>query len=90
MGGEAYWIVNIEETFPIYPNLIKGALFFDTGNVYEKIEDFGKGGTFSGFGAGVRIKTPIGPVKLDMGYPLDDILGEKKGLRFYFSVSQGF
>ena len=35
-------------------------------------------------------KTPIGPVKLDMGYPLDDVPGEKKKLRFYFNISQGF
>ncbi len=90
IGGEAYWVGNIEETFPIYPDLIKGAVFFDTGNVYENIEDFGKGGVVSGVGVGVRIKTPIGPVKLDMGYPLDDVFGEKKKLRFYFNISQGF
>ncbi len=90
IGGEAYWVANIEETFPIFPDLIKGAVFFDTGNVYEKTGDFGKGGVFSGIGAGVRIKTPIGPVKLDAGYPLDDVQGEGKKLRFYFNISQGF
>lgn len=90
IGGEAYWIFNAEETFPIYPDLIKGAVFYDVGNVFTSIEDFGDGGTFSGVGAGVRIKTPIGPVKLDMGYPLDDVDGEKKKLRFYFNISQGF
>ena len=90
IGGNAYWIANIEETFPIYPDLIKGAVFFDTGNVQEKIGDFGSGGVFSGTGVGARIKTPIGPVKLDMGYPLDDVQGENKKVRFYFSVSQGF
>lgn len=90
IGGESYWVVNLEETFPIFPEIIKGAIFFDTGNVYEKIEDFGDGSVFSGFGAGVRIKTPIGPVKLDAGYPLDDVEGEGKKLRFYFNISQGF
>ncbi len=90
IGGESFWVANIEETFPIYPDLIKGAVFFDTGNVFPTIEEFGEGGTFSGVGVGVRIKTPIGPVKVDAGYPLDDIEGETKELRFYFNISQGF
>ncbi len=90
IGGEAYWVANVEETFPIYPDLIKGAVFFDTGNVFDTIEDFGNGGIFSGVGAGVRIKTPIGPVKIDAGYPLDDVEGEEKKLRFYFNISQSF
>ncbi len=90
IGGESFWVANLEETFPIVPNLIKGAVFFDTGNAYDTIEDFGTGGVFSGVGIGVRIKTPIGPVKLDAGYPLDDIEEEDKELRFYFNISQGF
>jgi len=90
VGGNAYWVGNIEETFPIYPDLIKGAVFFDIGSLSEKIGDFGSGTTFKGAGFGVRIKTPIGPVKLDLGYPLDDVAGEKKKARFYFSISQGF
>ncbi len=90
IGGETYWIANVEETFPIYPDLIKGAAFFDIGNVYDQVDDFGNGGTVSGFGFGVRVKTPIGPVKVDAGYPLDDIPGEKKKVRFYFNISQAF
>jgi outer membrane protein insertion porin family len=90
IGGEAYWVGNIEETFPIVPDLIKGAVFFDIGAVDAKIEDFGDSDVFSGVGFGVRIKTPIGPVKVDAGYPLDDIPGEDKELRFYFNISQGF
>jgi outer membrane protein insertion porin family len=88
--GEDYWIANAEETFPLYPGLIKGALFYDVGSLDENIDDFGSGDIVQGLGAGVRVKTPIGPVKLDMGYPLDDVEGEKKKLRFYFNISQGF
>ncbi len=90
IGGEAYWVANAEETFPIYPDLIKGAVFFDAGNVEKEIGDFGSGSVFSGVGLGVRVKTPIGPVKLDAGYPLDNVEGEGRKLRFYFNVSQGF
>jgi len=90
IGGNAYWVLNLEETFPIVQGLIKGALFYDVGSLTEKASDFGSGSAYQGIGAGVRIKTPIGPVKLDMGYPLDDVQDEKKELRFYFNISQGF
>lgn len=91
IGGEAFWIVNIEETFPIYPDLIKGAVFYDIGDDYAQLDDFGSGtGPYQGVGVGVRVKTPIGPVKIDLGYPLDDAPGEKKKVRFYFNISQGF
>lgn len=90
IGGESYWITNFEETFPIYPNLIKGAVFFDAGMAFDTISDFGGTAPAYGTGVGVRIKTPIGPVKLDAGYPLSKVEGEKKALRFYFNISQGF
>lgn len=90
IGGEAYWVGNAEETFQIYPDLIKGAVFFDVGALAADIADFGGDKVYKGVGVGVRIKTPIGPVKLDMGYPLDNVEGEDKKVRFYFNISQGF
>ena len=40
--------------------------------------------------ADIRVKTPIGPVKIDWGYPLEEISHEEQKGRFYFSVSHGF
>jgi len=70
--------------------MIKGVAFYDVGNVHEEIADFGADDFFQGVGLGVRVKTPIGPVELDAGYPLDDVVGEKKEVRFYFNMSRGF
>jgi outer membrane protein insertion porin family len=101
LGGNSMLIGNIEYTYPIF-NFIKVATFFDVGNVWEKISDIGSstdafgvnesGGFKSGFGLGFRIKTPIGPVVLDYGIPLNKEPGEdKKGNgRFHFSASHGF
>ena len=92
IGGEALFLANIEYTIPII-NFIKFAVFFDTGNVWPTIEDFGKDGLLSGTGLGFRFKTPIGPIKLDYGYPLDDDpsdADDKREGQFYFSVSRGF
>ncbi|MDD5020350.1 MAG: outer membrane protein assembly factor BamA, partial [Candidatus Omnitrophica bacterium] len=90
LGGEALMIFNIEYTFPIV-DFIKGALFIDTGGVWEEVSDFDLGGFKTGIGFGVRIKTPIGPLKLDYGIPLNKQPGkEDKEGRFHFSMSHGF
>ena len=90
IGGESMVVANIEYTIPIV-EFIKLAAFFDAGNVWSKIEDFGSGEFKSGTGLGVRVKTPIGPVNLDYGYPLNDEPGkEDRSGKFYFSVSRGF
>ncbi|MDD4013567.1 MAG: outer membrane protein assembly factor, partial [Candidatus Omnitrophica bacterium] len=91
LGGEAMVIGNAEVTFPIFKNILKGAVFYDIGNVHESAKDILKMKDYkAGVGVGLRIKTPIGPVKLDYGYPLNENQGDKKEGEFYFSVSHGF
>ena len=90
LGGEALAVFNIEYTVPLL-DFLKGAAFIDTGNVWSKAGDIGRGGFKTGVGLGVRIKTPIGPLKLDYGYPLNKQPGkETKEGRFHFSMSHGF
>lgn len=90
IGGEALLIGNLELTYPIL-DFLKIATFFDAGNVWPTVEDYGAGDFKSGAGLGLRIKTPIGPVNLDYGYPLNDEAGEdERSPKFYFSVSRGF
>jgi len=90
LGGESLLIGNAEVTFPIYEKVIKGAVFYDIGNVWEQASDFASGNFKQGAGVGVRVKTPIGPVKLDWGYPLNNNHDDKREGEFYFSVSHGF
>ncbi|MFC1594056.1 outer membrane protein assembly factor BamA [Candidatus Omnitrophota bacterium] len=90
IGGEAMLVGNIEYTIPVIDQ-IRLATFFDTGNVWKEVEDLGSGDFKSGMGVGLRVKTPIGPIRLDYGYPLDDEAGEEeKEGKFYFSFSHGF
>ncbi len=91
VGGEAMVIGNAELVFPIFKNIIKGAVFYDIGNVMETYTDIFTDTAYKmGTGVGLRVKTPIGPIKLDYGYPLSDNHNEKKEGQFYFSVSHGF
>ncbi len=91
LGGNALAIGNVELTYPVFKNLIKAAVFYDVGNVWKEAGDmFTTSGYKQGAGVGVRVKTPIGPVKLDYGYPLNDNYDDEKKGQFYFSVSHGF
>jgi len=90
IGGDALLLGSVEYTVPII-EIIKGAVFFDTGNVWDKVRNYGTGGIVSGTGVGLRIKTPIGPIKLDYGIPLNTQPGQtSRSGKFYFSVSKGF
>ncbi len=92
IGGNAIILGNIEMTFPIYEKVIKGAVFYDVGNVWPKIDDFLDNTTQfkQGVGVGARVKTPLGPVRVDYGIPLSKNHEDKRDGQFYFSMSRGF
>jgi outer membrane protein insertion porin family len=82
----------MEVTFPLYEKVLKGAVFMDAGNVWNDAGEFLIGGHYkAGAGIGVRVKTPLGPVRVDWGYPLIKNYEDDKGAgEFYFSMSRGF
>jgi len=92
IGGEAIAIGNMEVTFPLYEKVLKGAVFCDVGNVWSDAGDFLFDSHYkAGAGVGVRVKTPLGPVRVDWGYPLIKNYEDDKGAgEFYFSMSRGF
>ena len=89
-GAEAEWRLAIQYG-GTEQSYLKLAAFFDVGNVWATVEDFGSGEFKTGTGLGLRVKTPIGPINLDYGYPLSNEPGEEgRTGKFYFSVSRGF
>ena len=80
--------------------------FFDIGNAWQKSKivngkkentpDRHNASNFAdlkkGVGIGVRLNTPIGPLRFDYGWPLDpeEKGGKKTGGKFYFSFGQTF
>lgn len=91
IGGESMLIGNIEYLYPL-ADFLKAAVFYDVGNVWSKVDKFASGGYKTGIGLGVRVKTPIGPLRLDYGFPMNKEPGEpdKGSGRFHFSLSHGF
>jgi len=73
-GGQLMTIGNIEYRVPV-PILrlknIRGAVFYDTGNVFERPADFDVTEFTHSVGAGLRYITPIGPIRVDFGLNLN-------------------
>jgi len=81
---------------PIWRNL-GGVVFLDGGNVWEDPWDFNVSNLRYDVGPGLRYATPIGPIRIDLGYQLNRIAGlqvdgedEPRRFRFHFSIGHAF
>lgn len=81
MSLEARW--NLTETIGLVG-------FIDGGNAFEShVPDFSDDLLWS-VGAGFRYFTPIGPLRLDVGFPLDRRRGVDDSFQIYVSIGQAF
>jgi outer membrane protein insertion porin family len=91
-GGNAVLILNGELRVPVWRQ-VGAALFIDGGNVFRRVTHFDLGELRGSVGFGVRYNSPIGPVRLDLGFKLDrraigDRLERRTG--FHFAIGHPF
>jgi outer membrane protein insertion porin family len=109
-GGRFLLNTNVEWRFPL-AGLLSGAVFVDAGSVWRRLEDVklsrlvsshGLNGSYTSsdmrwsLGGGVRVRTPIGPLRFDYGrrFHVDevDLLAGRNPERggWHFSIGQLF
>jgi len=88
VGGQSMARTTIEWTFPIIEKA-RGALFYDMGFVNSSAWSFGFNHTASDIGIGLRLDLPIGPLRLDYGFPVMRD-GYNGGGHFNFNVGYQF
>jgi outer membrane protein insertion porin family len=88
IGGTSELLFNTELLIPIFPRF-RLALFFDAGNAYGFGTDFDPTDLRLAAGVGVRFFSPLGPMRLDLGYNLDRQPGEKE-FQVNFTVGSPF
>src|SRR6266478_5396894 len=88
IGGQSMARATVELTFPIIEKA-RGAVFYDTGFVNSSEWSFGFNHIASDIGVGIRLDLPIGPLRLDYGYPLQRD-GYNGGGHFNFNVGYQF
>jgi len=87
VGGLTLAEASLELRFPLFWRL-GGVAFLDAGQVSRGSWSFGAPVRF-GAGPGLRLRTPVGPVRFDVGFPLNPRSGDD-AVQFYFSVGHAF
>ena len=96
IGGHTMFESAAELRAPVWGNL-SAVLFADAGNVWNNAWAFDLGDMRYDVGPGLRYLTPIGPIRVDLGYQLNPIPGllidgkeQARRFRFHFSIGQAF
>jgi outer membrane protein insertion porin family len=87
VGGYKLLVLNEEVRFPLFGRL-SGVGFVDAGNTFTR-DGIVLGDLAVGAGFGFRVRTPLAPVRIDLGFPVSNRIGQK-GARWHFSIGQIF
>jgi len=81
LGGRALVLNQVELRYPLIGDTLSGVLFEDAGNVYSQVRKLSARVRQNGLtdfdymvhavGVGIRYRTPVGPVRLDLAYTLN-------------------
>jgi outer membrane protein assembly complex protein YaeT len=88
LGGLTWAEASSELRFPIWKAL-SGVVFFDAGQIRTRPHAWTTRDVFSGYGGGIRIRTPVGPIRFDVGVPLRKE-PTTENFEVYFSIGHAF
>jgi outer membrane protein insertion porin family len=92
-GGNALIVMNTELRTPYWKGL-GGVGFVDVGNVFRRAREIALGELRPAAGFGLRYRSPLGPLRFDLGLNLDRRLlpsGQReRGAVFHLSLGQAF
>ncbi|HEY2431972.1 MAG TPA: BamA/TamA family outer membrane protein [Vicinamibacterales bacterium] len=96
VGGHSMLESSAEVRAPLWGNL-SAVAFVDAGNVWNDAWNLNFNDLRYDVGPGLRYLTPIGPIRVDLGYQLNPIPGllingtpETRHFRVHFSIGQAF
>ena len=91
-GGNAMLVLNAELRLPIWKD-VGAVTFVDAGNVFARVGEFDLAELRPTAGVGLRYRSPIGPLRLDIGFKLNRKTfptRREHGSEWHFSLGQAF
>jgi len=86
IGGNSYLELSLEARQKIF-KILYLVLFLDAGNVWMDFDRHNLNDLKYSPGIGLRLRTPIGPIRLDAAQPVWD---SKKSIQLHLSIGQAF
>jgi outer membrane translocation and assembly module TamA len=88
IGGNGLVVLNAELRAPVARGLgVVG--FVDTGNVYARVGTIDLSEMRTSVGGGIRYKSPVGPLRIDVGMKVKPLLTESR-TAWFVSFGQAF
>jgi len=76
-GGAKELVNNLEIIFPLINSAgFKGVVFYDAGNAFDDDEPIEISELRQAYGYGIRWSSPVGPIRVEFGFPIDRQEGE--------------
>jgi outer membrane protein insertion porin family len=77
-GGAKEFVNNFEVIFPLVNSAgLKGVIFYDIGEAFDDSQSIKLGELRKAYGYGIRWASPLGPIRVEFGFPLDKEDGER-------------
>jgi outer membrane protein insertion porin family len=89
IGGYSLLLGSVEMRYQLAGSL-GCAAFADAGNVWAPSSTYRLDELAYSIGAGIRFRTPIGPVRFDVAWPLTDVPESSEKTQYILSVGQAF
>jgi outer membrane protein assembly complex protein YaeT len=93
IGGNSLVILNAELRMPVW-GAVGAVAFVDAGNVFPHARDIDLTALRGAIGGGVRVNSPVGPIRFDIGFKLrreEIVPGRREGLTaVHISFGQAF
>lgn len=84
-GGSKQFVNNLELIFPLINSAgFKGVVFYDVGQAFDDNQSIAIDALRQAWGYGVRWNSPMGPIRIEFGYPIARQDGER-GVQTMFS-----